>query len=236
MTMRPTFGLITEGVTDQAVLRNILLGYFNDPDLTIRELQPTLDATDASQMRTFGGWYNVFLYCQSDFLKGAFEQNDFLIIQIDTDCSHEQHFDVPTQKGETLDLFIERVKNRFKSIISTQLGRDFYELNGHRIIFAIAVDEIECWLLPLFYTDKTQAAINNCLFKLNQKLPENSKINPNNKDKRVYQRISRDFMKVKVFQKTYPKNPSFKLFIEELSEKVPIPSKNSENTEGGNSY
>jgi hypothetical protein len=214
-------------------LRNILLGYFNDPDLTIRELQPALDATDASQMSVFGGWYNVFLYCQSDFLKGAFEQNDFLIIQIDTDCSHEQHFDVPTIKGEAIGLFIERVKNRFKSIISMQLGRDFYELHAHRIIFAIAVDEIECWLLPLFYTDKTQAAINNCLFRLNQKLHENSKINPRNKDKRVYQRISRDFMKAKVFQKTFPKNPSFNLFIEELLVKVPVQAKNGENTEGG---
>jgi hypothetical protein len=230
--MLPTFGLIAEGATDQAVLRNILLGYFNDPDLTIRELQPSLDATDASQMTVFGGWYNVFLYCQSDYLKGAFEQNDFLIIQIDTDCSHQQHFDVPTVKGEAIEAFVERVKNRFKSVISTQLGADFYDLYAHRIIFAIAVDEIECWLLPLFYTDKTQAAVNNCLYKLNQKLPENDKINPKNKDKRLYQRISRDLMKVKVFQKIYPQNPSFKIFVDALLEKVPIDPKNAAYTEG----
>lgn len=220
--MLPTFGLITEGVTDQAILKNILLGYFNDPDLTVRELQPTFDATDASQMSAFGGWYNVFLYCQSDYLRGAFDQNDFLIIQIDTDCAHERHFDVPTLKDETLEAFIERVKNRFKSVILTQLGADFYELHAHRIIFAIAVDEIECWLLPLFYTDKTQAAVNNCTFKLNQKLAENDKINPKNKDKRIYQRISRDFMKAKTLQQATPKNPSFKIFMDELRLKAAI--------------
>ena len=45
----PTFGLIAEGPTDHVVLENILVGYFNDPDLTqsIRELQPLRDATDA---------------------------------------------------------------------------------------------------------------------------------------------------------------------------------------------
>jgi hypothetical protein len=225
--MLPTFGLITEGATDQAVLRNILLGYFNDPDLTIRELQPSLDETDASQMTAFGGWYNVFLYCKSDYLKGAFEQNDFLIIQIDTDCSHQQHFDVPAVKGEAIEVFVERVKNRFKSVISTQLGADFSELYAHRIIFAIAVDEIECWFLPLFYTDKTQSAINNCLYKLNQKLPVNNKINPQNKDKRLYQRISKDFMKAKVLQQAHSKNPSFKIFMDELLLKSPILVKNS---------
>jgi Domain of unknown function (DUF4276) len=227
-----TFGLITEGVTDQAVLKNILIGYFNDPDLTVRELQPTLDATDASQMSTFGGWYNVFLYCQSDYLKGAFEQNDFLIIQIDTDCSHEQHFDVPIQRDEPITTFIQRVQNRFKSVISTQFGADFYELYAQRIIFAVAVDEIECWLLPLYYTDKTQSAVNNCLFKLNQKLSEKDKINPQNKDKRIYQRVSRDFMKAKVFQQTYSKNPSFKFFVEELLIKVPKTAENAQNIEG----
>ena len=57
---------------------------------------------------------------------------------------------------------------------------------------------------------------------MNQKLPAKDKINPTNKDKRVYQRISRDFIKTKILQQAYPKNPSFGLFIEELMEKTPI--------------
>lgn len=220
--MLPTFGLITEGETDQAVLKNILVGYFNDFDVTIRALQPSLDTTDASQMSEFGGWYNVFQYCQSDFLVAAFEQNDFLIIQIDSDCSHEKYFDVPKIEGETLDEFAERIKNRLKSVILTQMGLELYEIYAQRFIFAIAIDEIECWLLPLFYTDKTQSATNNCLFKLNQKLPDNQKISPQNKDKRVYQRISRAFMKTKTLQQAALQNPSFKLFIETLTSKIPV--------------
>jgi hypothetical protein len=37
-----TFGLVAEGVTDHVVLENILIGYFNDPDLVVRPLQHVL--------------------------------------------------------------------------------------------------------------------------------------------------------------------------------------------------
>ena len=57
-----TFGLVAEGVTDHVVLENILIGYFNDPDLVVRPLQPLRDATDTLS-ESFGGWYNVFEYC-----------------------------------------------------------------------------------------------------------------------------------------------------------------------------
>ena len=33
-----SFGLITEGLTDQIVIENILAGYFKNPDLDIRPL------------------------------------------------------------------------------------------------------------------------------------------------------------------------------------------------------
>ncbi len=68
----PSFGLIAEGPTDHAVLENILVGYFNDPDLIVRPLQPLLDSTDASQRQ--GGWTQVVAYCQSSLFQGAFDK------------------------------------------------------------------------------------------------------------------------------------------------------------------
>jgi hypothetical protein len=216
--MLPKFGLITEGVTDQIILKNILIGYFKDNDLIVRPLQPALDTTDEVQMSIYGGWYNVFRYCQSEYLLGAFEQNDFLIIQIDSDCSHETHYDVPKIQGETLEHYVARIQKRLQTVISEQITEVLYAKYAHRIIFAISVDEIECWLLPLVYTDKIQMATNNCLFKLNQKLE--ATINPNNKDKRIYQRISRDLMKNKILLQAYPKNHSFQLFMAQFIAKV----------------
>ena len=73
----PTFALITEGETDHHVLKNILIGYFNDSDLIVRNLQPATDETDSDSMGTYGSWTNVFNYCTSDFIDGAFGRNDF---------------------------------------------------------------------------------------------------------------------------------------------------------------
>ncbi len=218
--MTPVFGIIAEGKTDHEVLRNILAGFFNDRNIDIIPLQPSQDFTDGSQLSEFGGWFNVFEYCRSGYLVNAVEQNDFIIIQIDSDCSHELHFGVLKEKEETLEVFVERIRNRLKSVITDKLGDDWFEKYSKRIIFAIAVDEIECWLLPLFYTDKIKSVVNNCIYKLNQKLSERDKINPDAKDVNTYRRISRDFSKPKILNQFYPKNPSLKIFIEELKSKV----------------
>ena len=217
--MSPTFGLIAEGITDQIILKNILLGYFNDPDLIVKNLQPTDKTEDDDEKRQFGGWYKVFKYCQDGDLISDFVFTDFLIIQIDSDIAHLTPFDVPQSPQETIT---ERILERLLALVKIQTGEEEYELYSARIIFAISVDEIECWLLPLYYTNTIQAAVNNCLFKLNRQLPENSKIIPNNKQPRIYKNISSDFRKVRTFKNSYPKNPSLKTFIEDLMLKVPI--------------
>jgi hypothetical protein len=47
-----TFGIVAEGKTDQAVIENILYGFFDDdePD-AVQWLQPLRDKTDS-----FGNW------------------------------------------------------------------------------------------------------------------------------------------------------------------------------------
>lgn len=217
----PTFGLIAEGVTDHVVLENILIGYFNDFDLVVRQLQPLRDATDALQ--GFGGWYNVFEYCKSSVFKEAFIQIDYFVIQIDTDCAHEKHYDVLPVQGETTEQFIERVIAKFVGLFRDSFGDEFYELHKDKILFAVSVDEIECWLLPLYYTDKTRAATNNCLHKLNQVLAKNKKevINPSRKEPKVYEKLSREFCKSKTLKVSYPQNPSFNYFVEQYLKTIP---------------
>ena len=59
------FALVTEGITDSAVIEAILQSHFDDDDLEVRPIQPVRDVTD--QARTapgaFGGWEKVFEYC-----------------------------------------------------------------------------------------------------------------------------------------------------------------------------
>ena len=211
----PTFGLIAEGPTDHAVLENILIGYFND-DISqyIRTLQPLRDATDAAG--SMGGWTRVLDYCRSTLFQSAFDENDFLIIQVDTDRLNEKPFEL--NLSQTVEVLVEHVVQQFEQLMSLAFGSEFIAEHRARILFAVAVNEIECWLLPLFFTDKTMWATNNCLFKLNQQLSRRNEkpIPPNAKAVRQYERLSRDFCKSRVLAAAAQKNPSLSLFIGNL--------------------
>ena len=142
--MLPTIGLITEGETDQHILKHVLIGYFNDPDLVVRNLQPAADETDADSMSEFGGWVNVFNYCQPEFLEGALKRNDFVVIQVDTDVSEQKGFDVSkldenSKRIPVLDL-ISRVIERFKQIFTTDFEPSFF--NQHSRLSTVTAKRI----------------------------------------------------------------------------------------------
>jgi hypothetical protein len=213
-----TFAGITEGKTDQIIIKNILAGYFN-PDITINWLQPLEDETDANRSSNFGGWDLVFKYCESDEFKEAFQLNQYIIIQIDTDVSDE-YYGVPHQdkNGEfSAEKIIELAIDKLKAVI----GEEFYSKYHERIIFAIAVHSTECWLLPLYYDDKRKSKLVNCLDTLNQEIrtKEGFTIDPKNKNPEYYRHISRKFSKHKVLIDKYQYNPSFKIFIEEIQKR-----------------
>ncbi|MFB2875510.1 hypothetical protein [Floridanema aerugineum] len=55
-----TFGLITEGLTDQIVIEDILSGYFNTADIIVNPLQPERDKDDENKS-DYGGWAFLIL-------------------------------------------------------------------------------------------------------------------------------------------------------------------------------
>jgi hypothetical protein len=211
------FGLISEGVTDNAVLENILIGYFNqDISAYINHLQPPPSAS--------GGWSRVLKYCSSMDFKNDFDNNDFMVIQIDTDKSFERPFNVPHEENGvklSVEQLIDKVKERFQQLFLTSFGTDFLTQFGHRILFAIAIHSTECWLLPLYYKSaKDKSEIKNCYEKLNKQ------IQGLKKEHRIYDSISSDFCSNKKLEKAFSDNPSFKIFIEnELQLKVALENK-----------
>jgi hypothetical protein len=216
--MKNTFAGIAEGLTDLIVIENILAGYFN-PDIDINWLQPLRDATDANRSSNFGGWSQVFEYCQSTAFKEAFQFNEYIIIHIDTDVSEEEHYNLPhrDENGEfTPEHLIEKVVEKFKSLI----GEDFYTKYENKIIFAIAVHSMECWLLPLYYTDNKKSKFKSCLLTLNQALKkEGFTIDENKKNPEYYRKISRKYCKQRTLLGLYKENPSLKIFIEEIQKR-----------------
>ncbi len=216
-----SFGFITEGVTDQIVIEYVLSGYFDTDDIDINELQPLRDETDKNRSKNYGGWKLVFDYCESDKFKKAFQFNDYIIIQIDTDVCEEVHYDISKRdkNGKELEPFdlMEKVKEKFKNL----MGKEFYDKNEEKIIFAISVHSIECWLLPLYYTDKRKGKIVNCIGTLNIELnkKEGFTIDSENKNPNYYEKIGKKFRKHKELMKLYKENPSLKIFIEEIEKR-----------------
>ncbi len=115
----------------------------------------------------------------------------------------------------TTQQLIEKVIEKFRQ----EIGEDFYSQNQQNILFAISVHSIECWLLPLYCTDKKKKAkVKNCLATLNRELVKkhNFTIDPNAKNPEYYREISKQYSKQKVLMKHYAENPSLKTFIEEI--------------------
>ncbi|CAD5915380.1 hypothetical protein PCC9214_00305 [Planktothrix tepida] len=210
-----TFGLVTEGITDQIVIENILSGYFDTNDLIVNPLQPERDK-DNDNKSDHGGWTLVIKYCQSEDLKKAFQYLDYVIIQIDTDVlDGYEGISYRDKNGElSPEQLIEKVKEKFKSLI----GEDFYREYYDRIIFAIAVHSTECWLLPLYYRDNRKQKITGCLDTLNRAINKTEKftIDKNDKNLEYYKTISKKYREHKILVNNYPNNPSLKIFIQDI--------------------
>jgi hypothetical protein len=206
-----TFAGIVEGVNDKRVITNILAGYFNNPDIKVAWLQPRDRDLITNTKEPPAGWTRVLKYCETKQFKDSFQENEYVIIHIDTDVSTEKNFDVPhhDENGEllTTEHLIANVVNKFRSLI----GEDFYDQYADKIIFAIAVHSIECWLLPLCLPEK-KAEIDDCMNILKRDLPD---FKP--KDHKYYQRISMEYADTNSLLKLYPENSSLKIFIDNLA-------------------
>ena len=206
-------GIIAEGNTDQQVLENILLGYFEDreDEPVIRYIQPMPDA--------FGGWHMVFEYFKQGTYKKDLSVNDYLVVQLDTDVSESQGYEV-SKRGGDRELSPEELVTRVIKRLKEHIEEGVLQEHGHKFIFAISVDEIECWLLPLLHQDKKAAKTTGCLNTANHALKlKNERPLSNTKEEknpRAYQELSRSYSKKKELLKRHHKNPSLKLFIESL--------------------
>ena len=230
------FGLAGEGKTDHAVLENVLIGFYSDIDDLddeINHLQPFLDETDKAVCgelddKRFGGWSRLLAYLgHKDFRKDV-RNHRFLIVQVDTDVAGHKGFDVVLMDGNNKPLSVEEVvanvKNRLiEKIDGAQEG--FYDEFKEKIIFAISVDSIECWLFHLHNKDLKRAGItNNCEYQLEQILKKDRKNPALTKEKPVYDKLSRLFYKKngKKIAEVAKVDTSFRIFIENLKS-LPYP-------------
>jgi hypothetical protein len=209
------FAIIGEGPTDHAVLKWILNGYFKNqfrPPI-ITAAQPLPKATGTGH--EIGGWENVFRYLEEKKYRDALQFNRFAIIQIDTDqCEHENFGVSCLENGKDIavPILISRVIEKLRSLIGAE---DCAKYEG-RIIFAVCVHSIECWILPLWDQDSASAT-KNCLKRLNHALYlQKQPTIPEPKTVPPYDNAAKPYRKRDELLARGSLNPSLAAFIEHL--------------------
>jgi hypothetical protein len=220
----PSFGIVAEGITDQIVIKHILAGYFGDEDEkpSVVSVQPPPSNTTRKDGPEPGGWGLVLKFLERGEHREALQFNDYLVLHIDTDVSEQKGFDVP-HREEGRELSVAELAARMRERLERIIGAEFCAEHGHRLIFAVAVHSIECWLLPLIYQDNRAGKITGCLNEVNEARRRGNKSalsTREHKDVRSYEDASRGYTKRKQLMALHDKNPSLALFVRQLARTV----------------
>jgi len=160
------FALITEGISEYNIIKHIVYRYFKDADPNINQIQPKILN---NKQESIGGWNEVLKYCERPEIKALLVENDYLIIQIDTDQSQTKPFEISHSKNGTTKTdaeLHEEVTTKLMGLIPNEIKEE----HPGKIILAICIHTVECWLLPIYYTDNTNSKTNNCIKALNIQL------------------------------------------------------------------
>ena len=209
------FGLICEGVTDFHVLKHVIQAYFEEGQF--RPIQPNLDETHRrTATGTFGGWELVAKYLKSDHLEQTLVDMDYVVIQIDTDVCEHSNFGIPsiTLADSDLNAFYEQIKLKLIEWIDS-FEANTYDFYKEKIIFAISVHSLECWLLAYHDTRQRNCKIKGCENALTRYL--STKRMTITKTAQDYIRYSSDFKMPENHAPVIAKSESFGMFIKQLS-------------------
>jgi hypothetical protein len=205
------FGLACEGITDQIVIQNILCGFYKDYkelDGEIIPFEPLRDETNRKQEENSGGWTRLLTYLGESRFQDDVLNSEYTIIQIDTDISDEVGFNAFKGTLSPQEL-IHKVKERLIAQIDSI--KPFYEAYHEKIIFAISVHSLECWILPL-YKDLKKEKIVGCFETLQRESKSIKVIKEYNR----YDKLSEPLRENKKLLQIATKNSSLQNFIHAL--------------------
>ncbi len=211
--------LATEGKSEHWIIRHLIEKYLKGTEVFFRQVQPQIfDDTQDS----IGGWLEIIKFCaRTDDIRSALVDTDYLIIQIDTDESQNIRFGVShTKQGnvtKTYEELYEEVVEKLKSLINPEILEEY----GDKIVFAICIHTIECWLLSIYLTNSHKSDTRNCLATLNTELRrKNLDVVPPKKQKEkrkiAYESILRNWRQRQEIKKSAKHNIGFKKFVDSL--------------------
>jgi hypothetical protein len=214
------FGIIAEGHADVAVVKALVktLKGVDGSDVVAIRPREQYDETDIESLK-FSNWFLVLQSCKDEALLQSFfnlYDDALLIVHIDTAERGDAEYDVrePQRTGTGIDWaeyseqLYENVRQHISALIPA-LYRD-------RIAYAIAIEETDAWLIPLFETSNnadTASRVNpkETLQRLIGQLREKDKKRYTGKDGLRYGEIVR-LLKTKSLKQCRERNKSLDLF------------------------
>jgi len=215
-----TIGILSEGRTDQVVIERILKGFFDrDGRLEVNPIFPP-EIVPAGEPEE-GGWTVLKSRLMQGYHRQALAFNDYLVVHIDTDVCEEVGYEVSRRDPNTGALLDpDALRQATIERLIDWLGRDFYSRYGERILFAVAVDGIECWLLPLL-EDKLakQRKTTGCRDAADVALRRTGHPSLGAADRlRHYARVASPYLKRKTLLAKGRLNPSLSAFLADLEQ------------------
>lgn len=219
-----TFGLITEGVSEHNIIKYLLERFFRDEDPYFSSFVPKI--VDGKQIDD-GGWTKVLEACGSEDIETYLIENDYLIVQIDTDMSQTSPFNVShtftDEDGKVVEKPTDQLHKDVMDVLQSRIPLEIWGTFQDKIIFAICIHTIECWLLPAVYSDENRTAIKNCLNRLNRGIKQKLNLRPitqknSVQSRKTYATVLSHYKKKKDILEASRFNFGFQRFIDALKQ------------------
>jgi len=202
-------GVVAEGISDYWVIKHLVERLLKDKGAYTVSLQPKI--TSAGKQDGYGGWKNVFRYIgYKEYIidLARNEGCDYVIVQLDTDVCEEYG----VNKSTNHDILFNCVCTK----INETIHPDF---NTSRIIPAICIHSLECWLIPFVSDDMMKCSrVDSCINVINNEIRPEGTIDKNNKGAALflYSFILAKKKKPKEIQEISKFNLGFSKFVEQL--------------------
>ena len=156
-------GIVAEGPSDVAVLRNILKGKLDLDKKDVLPIRPELaeDETDLAEHgrggayeeqseREHSNWLLVLRECEAReniaaFLDTPLDEERLVVVQIDTAEAHLTGYDVARPADRKAKTYCDELRQRVVDKINGLLGPELAE----RVRHAVAVEETDAWVLTI---------------------------------------------------------------------------------------
>lgn len=222
-------GIIAEGHSDIRIIKRILKGCVGIDSSDVLALLPEdqLDETSLAEMdeKQFSSWTCVQKECKAqnridEFINSPVEDERFVIVQMDS--AERGEYGVPKPNRSHIGDWKEYSRQVRENIISKILEWTENKF-GHWLLYAICVEELDAWLIPLYDSNILETAQKadpkkylweQCISTLKSK-DKNVIISfPKISDR--YDRLAEGLKKPKVLKQCVSRNESLKLFCDSL--------------------